>query len=780
MRWLDAVHPDDRDPALLRWQEALQLGTPLASEYRLSVAGEYRWVRVRGVPRHGPNGDIQEWVGTITDVTAQRTAEDARRSTQERYRLAARATRDAIWDWDLATDELAWGEATGSVFGFGADDLAGSGPVVDRTNPPRRSEVVLDRVKKALEGSSEFSQGEYRFRRGDGTYANVLDRGYIIRDEDGRAIRMVGAMQDLSERARAQSTLRGSEERLRLALRAGRMVAWNLHVPTQYVTRGDTGLAVLGMTSGPFSEFLERIPEEDRPRLQSYLAGLGSDPFATAEFRFRSPSGKLLWLGTRAERSGEDEIVGVTFDITDRKRIEEEVWRVANHDPLTGLPNRALLKLRLERALTDAKRDGTSVSLLMVDLDDFKDINDSLGHDAGDALLREVARRLSGMVRESDIVARLGGDEFAIVLGDPLRLEHAVRFADAVLQVIKQPFDYHRAKLSTSASIGLAAYPDHDDVMQELTIDADIALYQAKRAGRDRVVTFSSALRKDAEHRFHLLGEFREALDANRIVPFYQPKVCLRTGKIIGFEALARWLHPARGVLTPGSFQAAFDHPELSGRIGASLLRQVARDVRSWLDSGLNPGRVAVNFSSAEFGHADLAERVLGTLEDAGTPTSSFEVEVTETVFLGRNSEQTAATLNRLHAAGVQIALDDFGTGFASLAHLKQFPVDHIKIDQSFIRNLEQDSDDAAIVRAVIGLGQSLGLQVTAEGVETLNQADRLRANGCDYAQGYLYAKPMPAAGATLLLQAETGSLRPKVNADSRQTGVERICSDAA
>jgi diguanylate cyclase (GGDEF)-like protein len=534
------------------------------------------------------------------------------------------------------------------------------------------------------------------------------------------------------------------------------------------------------LSSGPLSEFLERIPEEDRPRLESYLAGLGSDPFATAEFRFRSVTGNLLWLGTRAERSGDDEIVGVTFDITDRKRVEEEVWRVANHDPLTGLPNRALLKLRLEKLLIDAKRDGTSVSLLMVDLDDFKDINDSLGHDAGDALLREVARRLSGMVRESDIVARLGGDEFAIVLGDPLRLEHAVRFADAVLQVIKQPFDYHRAKLSTSASIGLAAYPDHDDVMQELTIDADIALYQAKRAGRDRVVTFSSALRKDAEHRFHLLGEFREALDANRIVPFYQPKVCLRTGKIIGFEALARWLHPARGVLTPGSFQAAFDHPELSGRIGASLLGQVARDIRSWLDSGLNPGRVAVNFSSAEFGHADLAERVLAALEHARAPTSSFEVEVTETVFLGRNSEQTAATLNRLHGAGVQIALDDFGTGFASLAHLKQFPVDHIKIDQSFIRNLEQDSDDAAIVRAVIGLGQSLGLQVTAEGVETTNQADCLRAKGCDYAQGYLYAKPMPAAGATLLLQAETGSLRSKADADGRRIGVETICSDAA
>ncbi len=780
VRWLDAVHPDDRGPAFERWQAALAQGVPLASEYRLRVEGRYRWVRVRGVPRHGPEGDIREWVGTVTDITAQRDAENARRSTEERYRLAARATRDAIWDWDLATDELGWGEATGSVFGFGADNLGGSGQWwIERIHPDDRN-VVLDRVKKALEGSSEFSEGEYRFRRGDGSYANVLDRGYIIRDEEGRAIRMVGAMQDLSERTRAQDTLKGSEERLRLALRAGRMVAWNLHVPTQYVTRGDTGLSVLGMTSGPFAEFLERIPEEDRPRLQSYLAGLGSDPFATAEFRFRSPTGKLLWLGTRAERSGEDEIVGVTFDITDRKRVEEEVWRVANHDPLTGLPNRALLKLRLEKVLADAKRDGTSVSLLMIDLDDFKDINDSLGHDAGDAVLRESARRLSAMVRDSDIVARLGGDEFAIVLVEPLRLEHAVRFAETVLQALKQPFEYKGAKLSTSASIGLAAYPDHDDAMQELTMDADIALYQAKRAGRDRAVTFSSTLRKNAEDRFHLLGEFREALEANRIVPFYQPKVCLRTGEIIGFEALARWLHPARGVLTPGSFEAAFDHPELSGRIGECLIRQVARDLRSWLDNGLDPGRVAVNFSSAEFAHADLADRVLGALETAGVPTSSFEVEVTETVFLGRNSEQTAATLKRLHVAGIQIALDDFGTGFASLAHLKQFPVDHIKIDQSFVRNLEQNSDDAAIVRAVIGLGRSLGLQVTAEGVETPAQADLLRAKGCDYAQGYLYAKPMPAARATLLLQGEARDVPLNADANGRRVPVQTICSDAA
>jgi EAL domain-containing protein (putative c-di-GMP-specific phosphodiesterase class I) len=269
-------------------------------------------------------------------------------------------------------------------------------------------------------------------------------------------------------------------------------------------------------------------------------------------------------------------------------------------------------------------------------------------------------------------------------------------------------------------------------------------------------VAYEPSMRAEMERRFTVAGEIRAALAAEQIVPFYQPKVCLSSGRIVGFEALARWQHPTKGVLTPGYFGVAFEHPEIAEQVGEAMARQLARDVAGWLGAGFDCGRVALNLSSAEFCQPGLAEAILGTLADAGVPTSNFEVEVTETVFLGASSDLVAATLNRFREAGVSIALDDFGTGFASLSHLKQFPVDHIKIDQSFVRGLERESADEAIVSAVLALGRNLGMRVTAEGVETERQAARLRDLGCEAGQGYLFAKPMAASRVPWLLRTGT------------------------
>jgi EAL domain-containing protein (putative c-di-GMP-specific phosphodiesterase class I) len=300
----------------------------------------------------------------------------------------------------------------------------------------------------------------------------------------------------------------------------------------------------------------------------------------------------------------------------------------------------------------------------------------------------------------------------------------------------------------------VAAFPDHDAKPAELMKDADIALYRAKAQGRNRVVTYSSKLRRVTEERVTLGRDVREAISSDQIVPFYQPKVCLTSGRVIGLEALARWQHPSKGVLTPGYFGAVFDDPELAQAISESIVSQVASDMRGWLDEGIDLGRVAVNLSSAQFAQPGLADQILGILKRSNVPPEHFEVEVTETVFLGKSADSVAAILGQLRQGGVQIALDDFGTGYASLTHLKQFPVDHLKVDQSFVRNLEHDTGDEAIVTAVIGLGRSLNLQVTAEGVETLGQAKRLRALGCHNAQGYLYARPMAASQVPDLLSA--------------------------
>lgn len=548
----------------------------------------------------------------------------------------------------------------------------------------------------------------------------------------------------------ANRLLREGEERLRLALQAGRMFAWERNLQTDFVTRSDSAYELIGLGSGPAQEFDANVYPNDKWRAPMWGSIIDQE-----EIRYVRPDGRVIWLAARstvvAESETDKRLIGVTFDITDRKLVEEKLWRMANQDALTGLGNRALFQNRLTEALQHAEANGYAVSLLLLDLDDFKAVNDTRGHDAGDVLLVEVGRRLSHAVRDCDTVARIGGDEFAIICVET-EAEDALRLADSLASLLARPIPYEGRSLSIRASMGIAAYPRHHRVPNELMKDADIALYHAKTKQRGGAVIYTALARDRLEQRVRVLEEVREGLNCDQFLPFYQPKLSLRTGQVLGFEALVRWQHPDRGLLAPGSFGPAFTDPETAIAIGNVMVRRVLDDIRSWRAQGLDCGRVAVNFSAAEFADEDLAKRVLGMLADAGVPPRCFEVEITETVLLEQNSENTYEVLNTLSEAGVSVALDDFGTGYASLTHLKCYPVHHIKIDQSFVRDLETDKEDVAIVSAVIRLGQSLGMEVTAEGVETQRQADILAEMGCDQAQGYFYAKPMRGAQAMAMM----------------------------
>ena len=442
---------------------------------------------------------------------------------------------------------------------------------------------------------------------------------------------------------------------------------------------------------------------------------------------------------------GQGLMAGVV-DITDRKAAEARERHAATHDSLTGLPNRAHFHVSLDRMLAEAEAKGGRVGILLIDVDEFKEVNDTLGHDAGDMLLVEVGRRLAALLPPGGFVARLGGDEFVLLVGGDLAFADVVALATRLLDGLKHPIGYGDLTLSVRASVGVAAYPDHDRDPIELLKDADLAVYAAKGAGRARVAVYDIDLRRALEQRVALARDVADALAEGRIVPFYQPRIDIASGAVVGFEALARWRHPDRGLLAPGAFAAAFEHPELAIAIGDAMVRQVAADMREWQEAGLDFGRVAVNLSTVEFRDQDLAERVLDVLAGAGVPAGRFGIEVTETVFLARCSSQVAEILARFHARGVRIALDDFGTGFASLTHLKQFPIDEIKIDRSFVADIEVDADDATIVTTVIELGRRLGMDVIAEGVETAGQAEFLALHGCGYAQGFGYAKPMAAS----------------------------------
>jgi len=760
--WLKVVHPEDYEAVTAVWRDARFSGRAAEKEFRVRhEGGGYRWVLSRAIPLKNSDGSVREWVGTITDIHDQRQAQDTLRTSEERLRLAAETTSAGIWDLDLVTGSAEWTAEMWTILGLSPDVPAAAERFFERVHPDDLADV-RDKDFVDVPGKGPRHSCTFRIVRGDdGQVRWIASTTRTIFDGHGQPIRKVGLIQDVTQHKLSEDALLATEERLKLAMQAGRMIAWENDLDTGHVTRSVNSIELFGIGSGPLSEFLERVPPEDRLARDQFIEKISATGCDTMEFRYTLPNGKTLWLASRGERAGPNRVVGVTFDITDRKAAEEEVWRSANHDALTGLPNRVLLQRRLEQALREAKQNGTSVSLLMIDLDDFKDVNDTLGHDAGDMLLKETADRLSAMMREQDTVARLGGDEFAVVVVEPLRLNHAANLGEIILRRLRQPFMYAGRTLMSRASIGVAAYPDHDFEPLELMKDADIALYRAKAEGRGRVVTYHPGMRLLTEHRLALGQDMREAISDNRIVPFYQPKICLSSGKIVGLEALARWRHKEKGVLTPSAFGAVFDDPELAPAIGKRLIGKLASDMRRWLDAGHEFGRVAFNLSSAEFSQPNLADEVIRIFNLVKVPADRLEVEVTERVLLDGQFGMVSHILERFHEHGVQIALDDFGTGYASLTHLKRFPVDHIKIDHSFVADLEHDGDDAAIVAAVIGLGHSLGLHVTAEGVETEGQALRLREMGCHSAQGYFYAKPMPAAQMTELLASwpvRTGS----------------------
>lgn len=752
--WKTIIHPDDLDKSTAAWDEALATGKPLdVVERKLTKTGDYRWTHVRANPVRNDDGSIREWIGAVTDIHERVMSRKALAASEERYRLAARATTDAIWDLDLTTDEIVWGEAVETLFGHAPPKGRSSLAWWREKIHPDDRHVVADRFARFLAGGEERWDCEYRVIRADGSTATVFDRFFVLRDEQGVAVRLVGAIQDISERERAQTALQASETRLRLALQAGRMVAWERNLADDFVMRSENADTLLGLGSGDTTEFRARVHPDDLEKVENLFDGFETGHSETIEVRYTTPDERQIWLGIRAVKTSPEKAIGITFDITDRKLAEEEIWQTANHDSLTGLPNRTLFQARFEDILARARREQTRVALVLVDLDEFKDVNDTLGHDAGDELLCEAARRLQAIAGDQALIARIGGDEFALIIeqaGDQQALE---AFAERLVAAMRAPLQCAGRVLSTRASAGLAVFPDHHREAAELMKDADMALYQAKAEGRSRLSIYSPAVRSRMEERIRIAQEVGDALAADRFVPFYQPKICFRSGKIVGFEALARWIDPGRGVLTPGYFGAAFEDPESAIAIGNAVRGRIADDMAAWRDAQLAFGRVAINLSSAEFADPQLAARLTAMFREKRIRPDWLEVEVTETVLLGRSAEIVAETLHCFDDAGVTIALDDFGTGFASLTHLKQFPVHHIKIDRSFVRDLVTDADDAAIVAAVIGLGRSLGMIVTAEGVESAEQVQRLRLMGCDRAQGFHFAKPMAGSRIPWLLR---------------------------
>ena len=466
------------------------------------------------------------------------------------------------------------------------------------------------------------------------------------------------------------------------------------------------------------------------------------------ESRVHRRNGEIIWISENARSVYNSDgsllfFEGTVEAITERKLHEAEIQFQATHDALTGLPNRTLLYDRMQQAVLHSERYGNLTAIAFLDLDQFKFINDSLGHQVGDELLKITAQRLTSCLRESDTVARQGGDEFVLLLTDQPNEEAITQTMQRVLHEVSQPWKANDLDFQITCSIGLTLCPDDGRDAETLLKNADSAMYKAKELGRNNFQYFSAEMNTSVTDRLELLNRLRQAITNEDFVLHYQPKVSLASHRIVGAEALVRWNSAHSGMVSPASFIPLAEETGLIIPLGIWVLRTACRQNRAWQDAGYPPIPISVNLSPRQLARGDIVEVVKRILDETGLQAQYLELEITESV-MTTDVEKSFALLTQLRALGVKISLDDFGTGYSSLSYLKRFPVDTLKIDQSFVRDIATDQDSGAIVKAIISLGRNLNLTVLAEGIETQDQFRFLLANGCDEGQGYLMSKPIP------------------------------------
>ena len=511
-----------------------------------------------------------------------------------------------------------------------------------------------------------------------------------------------------------------------------------------------TGYRADELTRGdPFS-FAALIHPDDRARVSAdTLTALRTRTRFTLEYRIltRDSGEKWVWdngVGVYDSDGRVEYFEGFIADITAVKRYREQLEYQAHHDPLTGLANRGLLRERLHQAIAQAERQQRALALMFIDLDDFKLINDSMGHSVGDELLKLAAQRLHACVRDEDTVARLGGDEFVLLLVDQEGERSVSHAVERLREAMSQPYRVLGKEFVLTCSVGVALFPADGRDVETLLKHADAAMYRAKALGRNAHHFFTEEINTQIGERLAVERDLRRALRNGEFVLHYQPKVALRSGRMIGAEALVRWNHPEKGMIPPARFIPIAEDTGLIVALGDWVLREAARQAKAWRDAGLEFDCLSVNLSARQFKQRDLAQHVDAALRASGLPPHCLDLELTESVMM-ENVEANLQCLQALKALGIQLSLDDFGTGYSSLSYLRRFPVDRLKIDKSFVRDIVRDAGDAAITQAVIRLGQILGLAVTAEGVESEEQLEFLSRHGCDEAQGYYFSPPLPA-----------------------------------
>lgn len=779
--WEGGLHPDDRE----RVVRSFGRHEPYEVDYRVRVAdGSYRWVVDVGVPRYGSDGDFVGHVGTVIDVTDRVPAEAAQRISESRFRALVQYSHDLVSIYD---DEGRFVFASAShqrALGYDPEELVGT-PAVDLLHPDERDKVS-GRFHDQLVVTGIPSPIEHRIRHRDGSWRWLESVAMMLTHDPAIGGVLVNS-RDVTDRRRAQ-LIAAEQSRILEAVARGAPLPSTLDAIARLIdawipdgravlTIVDPDPAVLHVAAAPnvpqaCVDALEGfVVPADRVAIPNGVARIDISPSGTDEAAatltrhgFRSWWGKPIVDadGSRAHlgavivlrRDGAepdpddrrllDAAGSLTAIAVERDRSQTRLSHQASHDTLTGLPNREQALERLHRIGRHERQGGPDVAVLFLDLDRFKVLNDSVGHGAGDRLLVEMGQRLHEALRPGDLVTRFGGDEFVIVCEQLDGAEAAYALADRLLRVAREPFNLDGLETVVTASIGIAVADGRPP--EALLRDADAAMYRAKEKGRDRAEVFDARLREDVVARLDTERELRHALEHGGLALYYQPIVSLQTGAVTGFESMLRWDHPTRGLLTPSDFLGVAEDSGLMRPIGEWIRREACETAARWHQEHpeWGPFVTSVNVSAAELSDPHLATNIAKTVLDSDLDPALLSFEITERL-LFQDVEAARELFDELRKLGVRLALDDFGTGYSPLVHLKQFPIDSVKIDQAFVAGLSTDPFDDAIVDAVVDLSHQLDLTSVAEGVETAAQEDRLRTIGCMHAQGPRIAPPMPA-----------------------------------
>jgi diguanylate cyclase (GGDEF)-like protein/PAS domain S-box-containing protein len=675
---------------------------------------------------------------------------DTHRISEAHIRAIVDHTTDAIITFDASGAVGTYNPAAETIFGYAPTDIAGK-PV---------GLLVPELMAVATRGANAFARfagnrREALGRRQNGsTFPIELS---VSKMEIAGSLQHIAVAHDITERKVAEDEIRLQKEWLTTLIDALPDIVCIKDGSGCWQVANQFYLNLFRLTGVDYQGCEARALARQTPHYEKLLlATLDSDEEAWTEQRPIAyeqvvplldgtvktfEMHKTPLFNPDGSRKG---LVVLGRDVTDRRSAAARIQQLSHLDTLTDLPNRSLFQDRLRHALAQARRSGGMVGLLLIDLDKFKDVNDTLGHRIGDMLLRAVAKRLQRCVRETDTVARVGGDEFALVLTNLPSADGASTVADTALQLVAEPYALDDYEIITSASIGITIFPEDGLDAELLLKNVDLALYRAKVEGGARHHFYVTEMEEEVQRRKAIENDLRHALGTDQMTLFYQPQIDLKTGQITGAEALIRWYHPERGPISPAMFIPIAERTELIFPLGRWVLERACAQIQAWKEAGLPPLRVAVNLSPAQFRHHDLLGTIKSVIEKSGVDPRQLQLEITETIAM-TNFEYSVGILKELRELGLTIAMDDFGTGYSSLNYLKRFPVDKLKIDRSFVTDIGLHPDNAAIVRAIIALGHGIGAKVNVEGVETAEQLAFMRTHGCDDCQGFYFSRPLPA-----------------------------------